>query len=152
VTDIVDKQTRSRMMSGIKSSNTKPEIITRRALHKLGYRFRLKSKIDKIKPDIVLSKHKVAIFTHGCYWHKHDGCKLAYANRKYSDKWKKKFDENKRRDIRVLGDLEEKGWRIAIIWECVTRNRIEFQKTLNQLNNFILSGKSGVFESSYKAS
>jgi DNA mismatch endonuclease, patch repair protein len=81
VTDIVDKQTRSRMMSNIRSCNTKPEILIRKALHKYKYRFNLKSKVGKIKPDIVLRCHKVAIFTHGCYWHQHEGCKLAYSDR-----------------------------------------------------------------------
>jgi len=150
VTDVVDKQTRSRMMSGIRSSNTRPEVITRSALHNLGYRFRLKSKVGKIKPDIVLPKYKVAIFTHGCYWHKHECCKLAYADRKYSDKWKKKFDDNKYRDLRDLKELKNESWRIAIIWECVTRNNTEFQKTIKLLNKFILHGKSKYFESSYR--
>jgi DNA mismatch endonuclease (patch repair protein) len=86
VVDIVDKVTCSKMMSGIRSSNIHPEILTRKALHSLGYRFRLDSKIEKIKPDTVLRKHKVAIFTHGCYWHQHEGCKLAYSDRNYSDK------------------------------------------------------------------
>ncbi|MFK5913621.1 MAG: hypothetical protein QM484_04530 [Woeseiaceae bacterium] len=93
--DIVDKKTRSRMMSGLRSRSTKPEILIRKALHRLGYRLKLDSKIEKIKPDIVLGKYKVEIFSHGCYLHQHEDCKLAYFDRRYSDEWKKKFSGNK---------------------------------------------------------
>ena len=125
--DIVDKATRSQMMSGIRSSNTKPEVLTRKALHKLGYRFRLDSKVGKIKPDIVLRKHKVAVFTHGCYWHQHEDCKLAYSDRAYEEKWLKKFEANKQRDQRVLEQLKDQGWRVAVIWECATRDSSIFR-------------------------
>ena len=148
--DIVDKKTRSRMMSGIRSSNTKPEVITRKALHRLGYRFRLDSKVGKIKPDIVLRSHKVAIFTHGCYWHQHEGCTLAYSDRKYSDKWKKKFSDNQQRDKRVETQLKEEGWRVAVIWECTTRDIKVFKTVINQLNVWIKTGDSQYFESEYR--
>ena len=148
--DIVDKATRSRMMSGIRSSNTKPEVITRQALHRLGYRFRLDSKIGKIKPDIVLRKHKVAVFTHGCYWHQHDGCKLAYSDREYEEKWLKKFEANRQRDHRVLEQLTEQGWRVAVIWECATRDSSVFKTVIKLLNNWIKSGESQYFESEYR--
>ncbi len=150
MTDIVDRATRSQMMSGIRSSNTKPEILTRKALHKLGYRFRLDSKVGKVRPDIVLRRHKVAVFTHGCYWHQHDGCKLGYSDRNYSDNWKKKFKDNKRRDQRVLEQLTAKGWRVAVIWECTTRISVEFEKTIKQLNEFILAGTGQYYESNYR--
>ena len=149
--DVVDKATRSRMMSGIRSSNTKPEVLTRKALHKLGYRFRLDSKVVKIKPDIVLRKHKVAVFTHGCYWHQHEGCKLAYSGRNYSDKWKKKFEANRQRDDCVLKQLLKEGWRVAIIWECATRDTEIFESTINQLDKWIRrSSSNNYFESEYK--
>jgi len=147
--DIVDKQTRSRMMSGIRSSNTKPEILTRQALHKLGYRFRLDSKVGKIKPDIVLRSHKVVVFIHGCYWHQHEDCKLAYSDRNYSDKWKKKFDDNRHRDERVEFYLKEEGWRVAVIWECATRDVGIFDQVVKQLNCWIREGDSQYFESGY---
>ena len=148
--DIVDKATRSRMMSGIRSGNTKPEVITRKALHRLGYRFRLDSKVGKIKPDIVLRSHKVAVFTHGCYWHQHEGCKLAYSDRKYSDKWKKKFSDNQQRDKRVESQLKEEGWRVAVIWECATRNIKVFEAVMNQLNAWIKIDDSEYFESEFR--
>ena len=140
------------MMTNIRSSNTKPEVLTRKALHSLGYRFRLDSKVGKIKPDIVLHSLKVAIFVHGCYWHQHKGCKLAYSDRDYSDKWKKKFDDNQKRDQRVLDKLTEEGWRIAIIWECATRDTKVFNDVINQLHKWIQSQQSQYFESQYKKS
>jgi len=148
--DIVDKLTRSRMMSGIRSENTKPEILTRRALHRLGYRYRTGNKIGKIKPDIVLVKCKVAIFVHGCYWHQHEGCRLAYSDRSYSDKWKKKFTDNNIRDSRIEDELLASGWRVAVIWECVTRDQREFDKMLVKLNKWINDSSSKRFESKYK--
>jgi DNA mismatch endonuclease (patch repair protein) len=148
--DIVDKKARSRMMSGIRSSNTRPEVLTRKALHKLGYRFRLDSKVGKIKPDIVLRHYRVAVFVHGCYWHQHEGCKLAYSNRDYSEKWKKKFQDNTVRDKRVLKQLKEEGWRVAVIWECTTRDRNVFDSVINELNTWVQVGKCQYFESDYR--
>jgi len=138
------------MMSGIRSSNTKPEIIVRKALHKSGYRFRLDSNIEKIKPDVVLRKYKVAIFVHGCYWHQHEGCKLAYSDRNYSEKWKKKFSDNVNRDKNVTETLFLEGWRVAVIWECATREVRVFELLIKQLDDWIKSERSQFFESSYK--
>jgi len=148
--DIVDKATRSRMMSGIRSSNTKPEILTRKALHSLGYRYRLGSRVGKIKPDIVLTRYKVAIFVHGCFWHQHQGCKHAYSDRQRSDKWLKKFADNKERDKRVTATLLQKDWRVAVLWECVTRNSVEFEKEINILEKWIKADTSDYYETSYK--
>lgn len=146
MTDIVDKATRSRMMSGIKSKNTKPEILTRQALHKSGYRFRLGTKIGKIKPDVVLRKYKVAVFVHGCYWHQHKDCNLAYSDRDYSEKWLKKFSDNKARDKRVTKELLENGWRIAIVWECVTRKNDSFVQMIDKLDKWIKESKGEYIE------
>jgi len=148
--DIVDKATRSRMMSRIRSSDTKPEILTRKALHRLGYRFRLDSKVGKIKPDIVLRKHKTVIFVHGCYWHQHEGCKLAYSDRSYSEKWLKKFSDNKQRDQRVTKQLIEQGWRVAVVWECATREAKVFESLIKQLDIWMKSEGSQFFKSSYR--
>ena len=148
--DVVDKATRSRMMSGIRSSNTKPEILTRKMLHKRGYRFRLNSKVGKIKPDVVLRRLKVAVFVHGCYWHQHDGCRLAYSDRNYSEKWKKKFADNVRRDSLVCDELGNGGWRVAIVWECATRDTSLFDQEIDALDLWIRSGSRTCFESAYK--
>jgi len=148
--DIVDKKTRSRMMSGIRSSNTKPEIIARKLLHQLGYRFKLSSKVGKIKPDIVLRSHKVAVFTHGCYWHKHEDCKLAYADRNYSEKWVKKFEDNRKRDIRVIDELLGIGWRVVVIWECATRDESIIVPLVHDLDIWIKKNNTKYFESEYR--
>jgi len=147
--DIVDKATRSRMMSGIRSSNTKPELLVRKALHKFGYRFRLGSKIEKIKPDIILRKYKVAIFVHGCYWHQHKGCKLAYSDRSYTEQWLKKFSDNKARDQRVTKELMEQGWRVVVIWECITRDSVVFDQAITKIHNWIKESNKAYFESDY---
>ena len=138
------------MMSGIRSRNTKPELLTRFALHKLGYRYRLESQIGPIKPDIVLSSKKVAIFVHGCYWHQHKGCRLAYSDRNYSDKWKKKFEDNRLRDERVLNKLLMSGWRVAIVWECATRDPEVFEKVIEELHIWIGMMDSQSFESKFR--
>jgi DNA mismatch endonuclease (patch repair protein) len=138
------------MMSGIRNKNTKPEITTRKALHRLGYRYSLKTKIDKIKPDVVLPRWNIAVFVHGCYWHQHAGCKLAYSDRNYSQKWKRKFANNKARDQRTRTKLKDKGWRVAEIWECCTRDENKFEETMKQLDIWIKSGKSLYFESRYR--
>jgi len=137
-------------MSGIRSKNTKPELLTRLALHKLGYRYRLESKIGPIKPDIVLSSKKVAIFVHGCYWHQHKGCRLAYSDRNYSDRWKKKFEDNRLRDKRVLNQLLKSGWRVAIVWECATRDPEVFEIVIEQLHSWIRINGSQCFESEFR--
>ena len=145
MTDIVDPATRSRMMANIKSANTKPELKVRKALHAMGYRYRLGTKIGKIKPDIVLPKYKVAIFVHGCYWHQHEGCKLAYSDRSYSEKWLAKFKANKERDERTLKTLMQCGWRVATIWECVTRETRKFPIEISHLDRFI-RGRANKYE------
>ena len=150
--DVVDKKTRSRMMSGIRSANTTPEILTRKALHKLGYRYRLGCRVGKTKPDIVLTRYKVAVFVHGCYWHQHQGCKLAYSDRVYSNKWKNKFEDNADRDRRVKKALLDNDWRVAVLWECATRNQTAFEKSIKQLDSFIRTGTNKYYESDYRKS
>ncbi len=146
--DVVNKETRSRMMSGIRSKDTKPEILLRKELHKAGFRFQLSTKVGKIKPDIVLVKYKAAIFTHGCYWHRHPKCKLAYLPKSKIDFWNKKFSDNVDRDKRVLDELLNSGWRVAIVWECVTRNKPEFQHSIELLSDWIRS-ENVLFETEY---
>ncbi len=139
-------------MSGIRSSSTKPEMLTRKAFHRLGYRFRLGSKVGEIKPDIVLRRHRVDVFTYGCYWHQYEGCKLACSDRRYSGKWKMRFSDNKQRDQRVLSQLREEGWRVAVNWECVTRRNSEFQNAIKRLDEFIKAGDGCYFETGYRES
>ena len=117
--DIVDKATRSRMMSGIRGKNTKPELLVRKALHAQGFRFRLHDKNLPGKPDIVLKKHRTVIFVHGCFWHGHD-CKHFKWPKTRPEFWREKIEGNKTRDLKHQQELKELGWNVKVIWECET--------------------------------
>jgi len=132
--DRISEEHRSWNMSRIKGSNTKPERIVRSILHQMGYRFRLNKKDLPGKPDIVLSKYKTVIFVHGCFWHRHEGCKYAYTPKSRVDFWEKKFAENIKRDKRIKSVLQEMGWKVLIIWECQTKNE---NKLYDQLKSFL---------------
>jgi DNA mismatch endonuclease (patch repair protein) len=123
--DVVDKQTRSRMMQGIRGKNTKPEVAVRKGLHALGFRFRLHDASLPGRPDIVIKKHRVAVLVHGCFWHGHEGCryfKLPSTNPSF---WKEKIFSNRQRDARQISDLMASGWRVAVVWECRVRTDID---------------------------
>ena len=109
-------------MSQIKSKNTKPEKVVRSLLHKLGYRFRIHCKNLPGYPDIVLPKYNLAIFVHGCYWHRHKKCKYAYNPKSKIDFWQNKFVQNKNRDKLNKIKLNKLGWYVEIIWECETKD------------------------------
>ncbi|MBX5160412.1 DNA mismatch endonuclease Vsr [Rhizobium sp. NZLR8] len=119
--DVVDKATRSRMMSNIRGRDTRPEVMLRKALHRLSFRFRLHVKGLPGKPDIVLPKYRAAIFTHGCFWHRHHGCRFATSPATRAEFWNAKFAGNVERDRRVRDALNGAGWRVAIVWECALR-------------------------------
>jgi DNA mismatch endonuclease (patch repair protein) len=118
--DIVDRQTRSRMMSGIRSKNTKPELIIRKLLHGMGFRFRIHVHTLPGKPDIVLARYHAVIFIHGCFWHGHK-CPLFKLPSTRVDFWKNKIEQNQQNDIKVQAILFSLGWRIATVWECSFR-------------------------------
>jgi DNA mismatch endonuclease (patch repair protein) len=116
--DVVDKKTRSRMMAGIRGKDTLPEITVRKFLHSKGFRYRLHVKILPGKPDLVFPKYHLALFIHGCFWHRHKGCRYATTPASNPEFWQKKFDDNVRRDKEVLRQLKRAGWRVLVIWEC----------------------------------
>ena len=117
MTDIVNAETRSRMMSGIRGKNTKPEMLVRSQLHKRGFRFRLHDRKLPGKPDIIMKKYKAVIFIHGCFWHRHE-CHLFKWPKTRSEYWRKKINGNVNNDQKVIKNLMESGWRICVIWEC----------------------------------
>lgn len=121
MTDIVNSETRSRMMAGIRGKDTKPELVLRRSLHALGFRYRLHVKGMPGKPDIVLPKHDAVILVQGCFWHRHQGCRYATTPSTRRDFWTAKFDANVARDAVVRSALLEAGWRVATVWECALR-------------------------------
>jgi DNA mismatch endonuclease, patch repair protein len=131
------------MMSGIRNRNTKPEIRLRRALHALGFRFRLHAKGLPGKPDIVLRKHNAVIFVHGCFWHRHSNCRLATIPVSNADFWSEKFSRNVERDKANLEALALAGWRVGIIWECGVRPK-DITLIVNQLKRWLLSSDSTI--------
>jgi DNA mismatch endonuclease (patch repair protein) len=118
--DIVDPATRSRMMSGIRAADTAPERIVRSALHRLGFRFRLRKAGLPGRPDLVLPRYRVAVFVHGCFWHGHD-CALFRLPKTRREFWETKIGHNRERDERVRRQTLEAGWRHLAIWECAFR-------------------------------
>lgn len=116
--DFLSPAERSVRMSRIKSKDTVPEVALRKALHALGFRFRLNGRKLPGKPDIVLAKYRTAIFVHGCFWHRHSNCKIATTPKSNTAFWLEKFDRNVRRDARVSEELELLGWKVLTVWEC----------------------------------
>ena len=127
-----------------KSKNTKPELLVRKKLHALGFRFRLHQKIGKLKPDIVLKKWNTCIFIHGCFWHHHDSCKFAYIPKSNTEFWTKKFQVNRERDLRNVDELKALNWKIVIIWECAIKqgliDNINRENIINGSNYWELEG------------
>lgn len=121
--DAVDKETRSRMMASIRSSNTRPELLVRKALHSRGFRFRINSRKLPGSPDIVLKKFNAAIFIHGCFWHGHR-CSLFRMPASNSDYWPEKIRKNRARDRKCLLALLSMGWRVCIVRECAIRKAL----------------------------
>lgn len=121
--DFLSPPERSERMSRIRSSNTMPEVTLRQALHALGLRFRLHRKDLPGKPDIVFTRYRAVVFVHGCFWHRHDGCKVAATPKSNTEFWIEKFERNVARDARSRELLEAQGWRVVIVWECELGSR-----------------------------
>jgi DNA mismatch endonuclease, patch repair protein len=119
--DLVSPAVRSRMMSGIKGKNSRPEILVRKLLFGAGYRFRLHRRDLPGTPDIVLPGRKIAIFVHGCFWHSHEGCKYFKIPGTRREFWIEKLQSNVDRDHRAVDKLSAMGWRVLFVWECATR-------------------------------
>lgn len=132
--DVFTPEQRSAVMAKIQAKNSKPEMIVRRMVHGLGYRYRLHRSDLPGTPDLVFPRLKKVIFVHGCFWHQHDGCHYAYKPKSNSSFWKRKFSENTTRDERAIRELRALGWDILVVWECRTR---ETAKLLRELNSFL---------------
>lgn len=118
MTDRISAQHRSWNMSRIRGRDTTPEIRVRSLLHSLGYRFRLHRTDLPGTPDILLPRYKTAILVHGCFWHRHAGCKFAYKPKSRTDFWNAKFQRNVAHDQEVNRQLKELGWSVITVWEC----------------------------------
>ena len=122
MSDVHSPATRSRNMSAIRGKDTKPEMLIRRALHARGFRFRLHNRALPGSPDLVLPKHRAAIFVHGCFWHRHD-CPMFHWPSSREEFWRGKLNANYERDERNINLLLNAGWRVAVVWECSIRGK-----------------------------
>ena len=129
-------------MSRVSSRDTLPEMRIRRAAHALGLRYRLYRKDLPGNPDLIFPKHRVALFVHGCFWHRHLGCMKASTPKSRTEFWNAKFDANVARDRRSFDALIVMGWRVEVIWECETRDVDDLRDRLIKI--FSLSKKENV--------
>lgn len=122
MTDVHTPAVRSKNMRAIRSRDTKPELLVRRSLHAAGFRFRLHRTDLPGKPDIVLPKYRAVIFVHGCFWHRHTGCRFAVLPMTRRSFWQEKLGGNVARDEKQIAALEALGWKTYVIWECQVKN------------------------------
>lgn len=116
--DTVTPTRRSEIMARVHARDTKPEMLVRRMVHAMGYRYRLHAKDLPGKPDLVFRSRKKVLFVHGCFWHRHPGCVLARLPKSHQDFWMPKLTANRLRDMKCERSLEEAGWGVLVIWEC----------------------------------
>lgn len=131
--DVFSTEQRSRIMSNVRNKDTEPERVVRSLLHRMGYRFRLQRRDLPGKPDIVLPRYRIAIFVHGCFWHRHEGCRRASTPATRTDFWETKFAANRERDAAAATALADLGWRVVVIWECTTRNGRVLERLLRSI-------------------
>jgi DNA mismatch endonuclease, patch repair protein len=137
MTDVVSAQKRSEMMSGIRGKDTAPELLVRRALFGMGYRYRLHRKDLPGRPDIVLPGRRIAVFVHGCFWHAHHDCRFAKTPSTRTEFWTEKLRQNRARDARDLALLQNAGWRTLVVWECALRKRSRSEPIDSELKAWI---------------
>lgn len=130
--DKISTERRSANMSRIRNKNTVPELSVRRALRSLGIGYRLHSKDLPGRPDIVLRSRKKVIFVHGCFWHRHPGCKFAYSPKSRESFWQQKFHSNVNRDEKNIQSLRHLGWNPVVIWECETKDWSNLREKLER--------------------
>lgn len=145
--DVHTPSIRSKNMRAIRGKNTKPEILLRKALHALGFRFRLHVRALPGSPDIVLPKYRAVIFVHGCFWHGHS-CPMFRLPQTRTEFWLDKISENVRRDEAAVVGLVSAGWRVATLWECAQkgRGRIPAETVLRELTNWLAFSDAPVIE------
>ena len=137
VSDVLTKEQRHLNMSHIHGKDTKPEEIIRKYLFSRGYRYRKNDSRYPGKPDVVLPKYHTAIFVHGCFWHRHPGCRYATTPATNSEFWQKKFDQNVARDKKVQEQLKADGWNVIVVWECELFRKADCEERLQRLEREI---------------
>jgi DNA mismatch endonuclease (patch repair protein) len=131
--DIVSPQTRSRMMASIRGADTAPELLVRAYLHRAGLRFHVHVRQLPGTPDIVFPNRKLAVFVHGCFWHRHVGCPYCTTPATRPDFWARKFEANRARDRRNVEQLHQIGWAVLTVWECQTASIDELDRLFWQI-------------------
>ncbi|HCH70992.1 MAG TPA: very short patch repair endonuclease [Ochrobactrum sp.] len=132
MSDHLTTSERSALMAKVRSKDTKPELIVRKTAHRLGYRFRLHRPDLPGTPDLVFPRHRLAVFVHGCFWHRHPNCRRATTPTTNIVKWAEKFERLRLRDARAKAELEKLGWSVLVIWECETRSEKALAEQLAQ--------------------
>ena len=138
MSDVHSPATRSYNMSQIKGKDTKPELLVRQYLHAQGLRYRLHDKALPGKPDLVLPKYKTIVFVHGCFWHKHEGCRYFVVPKTRTDFWLNKIGKNVVNDERQQAELAAAGWKVLTVWECELKPAVR-DRTLIELFSTIVS-------------
>ncbi len=124
-------------MSRIRGKDTQPELALRKALHRLGLRYRLHGAGLPGKPDLVFPRYRTVVFVHGCFWHRHAGCKIASTPKSNMSFWLEKFEKNIARDARVTAQLEATGWKVLVVWECELASKEKSQAAGKRLQALI---------------
>ena len=127
---------RSQMMSRIRAKNTRPELVLRKALFAAGFRYRLHQRGLPGSPDLVFPKYKAALFVHGCFWHRHGGCRYTTTPKTKVGFWNLKFEGNVNRDARTVAALHDAGWRVAVVWECALNRSLD--EVREKVSNWLL--------------
>ena len=135
MTDLLTSSQRSRLMSRVRGKDTKPEMLVRRLIHRMGYRYRLHAKELPGCPDLVFRPRRKAIFVHGCFWHRHEGCPRNMIPTTRQDFWRRKLDGNVQRDRRTEAVLRENGWHVLVIWECDAKG--DLSRLARTIRNFL---------------
>ena len=144
MTDIVNQQTRSRMMAGIRGKDTGPEMALRRAMHVRGFRYRLHANGLPGRPDLVLPKYGAVVFVHGCFWHRHPDCRYTSVPSTRQEFWQSKFEANVVRDNAARSALLAAGWRVATVWECAARKPQQVEVAVKLLAGWLRSGAAEI--------
>ncbi|MDH4609722.1 DNA mismatch endonuclease Vsr [Pseudomonas sp. BN102] len=137
MTDFLSPAERSDRMSRIRGKDTQPELALRKVLHGLGLRYRLHGAGLPGKPDLVFPRYKAVVFVHGCFWHRHSGCKIATTPKSNTPFWLEKFEKNVTRDAQAAADLQVLGWTVLVVWECELASAKKAQATGKRLHEVI---------------
>lgn len=128
--DVLTREQRKNNMAAIRCRDTYPEIAVRSILHRLGFRFRLHTKVLIGRPDIVLVRHRIVVFVNGCFWHRHKNCRFASNPKTRKAFWSQKFERNIARDKKVTTSLKKLGWKVVVVWECELKNPEKVKRRL----------------------